>query len=309
MSQGFYEMLGVKRNASSDDIRQAFQARLASLVRRLKAARKQGADVSLLESQERTLREAMAILSDPGRRRRYDAFRDILDGDTPPTDASELWEQCRGSLMDPATVAALNVVRAITDLPVGQPIPGLPSLQQLRSAPAPAAAPAPTPMLAPSLSAASSQPSIPPLQMAPPSISLPPPSTMAPPSPLDFGPPPAATQRPPLSAPSSPGIRLDLPPMPEPEDTDDVTVLARRFGYDGRFLRAVRESQGISLESLARTTRISIRYLEALEGNAFDRLPSKVFVRGYVREVARELELEDMDVVEQYVALYEHHGG
>jgi cytoskeletal protein RodZ len=97
--------------------------------------------------------------------------------------------------------------------------------------------------------------------------------------------------------------------MPEPEDTDDVDVLARRFGYDGRFLRAVRESQGISLESLARTTRISLRYLEALEGNAFDRLPSKVFVRGYVREVARELELEDSDVVEQYVSLYEHHGG
>ncbi|CAN0461371.1 unnamed protein product, partial [Ectocarpus fasciculatus] len=135
MSQGFYEMLGVARGASADQIRQAFQARLAALVRRLKAARKQGADVSLLESQERALREAMEILSDPARRRRYDAFRDILDTETPPTDASELWEQCRGSLMDPATVAALNVVRALTELPVGDPIPGLPPRQQLRDTP------------------------------------------------------------------------------------------------------------------------------------------------------------------------------
>ncbi|MFT4977067.1 MAG: hypothetical protein ACI8S6_002972 [Myxococcota bacterium] len=302
MSQGFYEMLGVARAASADAIRQAFQARLAALVRRLKAARKQGADVSLLESQERALREGMEILADPARRRRYDAFRDILDGDTPPTDASELWEQCRGSLMDPATVAALNVVRALTELPVGEPIAGLPPRQQLRDTPSPrpsTSVPAPA-MLAqpPDRSAASALISPPPLQMAPPSIAIP---LINQPAPTATVPSPAAALR----------VRVELPPLPEPEEeeADDVESLARRYGYDGRFLRAVRESQGLSLDTLSRATRISLRYLEALEANAFDRLPSKVFVRGYVREVARELDIDETDVVEQYVSLYEHHGG
>ena len=52
MSQGFYEMLGVSRDATPEAIRSAFQGRLAALVRRLKAARKQGADVTLLDCEK-----------------------------------------------------------------------------------------------------------------------------------------------------------------------------------------------------------------------------------------------------------------
>ena len=318
MSQGFYEMLGVRRTSTSDEIRQAFQARLAALVRRLKAARKQGADVSLLESQERALREAMEILADPARRRRYDAFRDIADGEDVPTDASELWEQCRGSLMDPASVAALNAVRAITELPVGEPISGLPPRQQLRDTPPPAPPPQPAPI--------SSGP--PPLQMAQPSLLPPEIDDLPPLAPTIQMPPPSSSVRPQrprhhsghgisdhgisdhgLSNHGLGGRRLDLHSMSGQDTGNDVESLARRYGYDGRFLRAVRESQGMSLENLSRATRISMRYLEALEGNAFDRLPSKVFVRGYVREVARELDIDDTDVVERYVSLFEHHGG
>ena len=68
MSQGFYEILGVDGVADSESIAKAYHSRLAELVRRLRAARKQGADVSILEGQERTLREAMQVLSDPVRR-------------------------------------------------------------------------------------------------------------------------------------------------------------------------------------------------------------------------------------------------
>ena len=330
MSQGFYEMLGVKPAASEDDIRQAFQGRLAALVRRLKAARKQGADVSLLESQERALREAVEVLADPARRRRYDAFRRIVESEQPPNDASELWQQCRGSLMDPATVSALNVIRGLTDLPVGDPIPDLPSREQLRTGrrprPTPAPAPAPAAATAPPPSGVA-----PPLQMRPPSIAIPMPTVPSPasatadeqPTEPGTGSAPRFTPRPappPLSQPPPPTFRDDLPPPrpldvpvmpsppPEPEE-ETVEVLARRFGYDGRFLRAVRESQGMSLEALSRATHISRRYLEALEGNLFDRLPTRVFVRGYVVEIARELDIEETEIVSRYLDLYDQNGG
>ena len=42
-------------------------------------------------------------------------------------------------------------------------------------------------------------------------------------------------------------------------------------------------------------------YLDALEGDAWDRLPSATFVRGYVREVARLLGLDEDAIVQGYM--------
>ena len=44
------------------------------------------------------------------------------------------------------------------------------------------------------------------------------------------------------------------------------------------------------MESVASATNISTRYVQALETNAYDRLPSAIFVRGYLKEIARVLE-------------------
>ena len=122
MAQGFYELLGVPPNASREEVREAYQRKLADLVRRLRVARQQGADVSILESQETALCEATEILSDSARRRRYDAFRNAA-GLGLPQDVESLWGQGRGALVDPVAGVSLAVVRALTDLPVGDPIP------------------------------------------------------------------------------------------------------------------------------------------------------------------------------------------
>jgi cytoskeleton protein RodZ len=49
------------------------------------------------------------------------------------------------------------------------------------------------------------------------------------------------------------------------------------------------------------TTRISVRYLEAIEADQFDELPSSTFVRGYVREMARLLDLDEGATVTGYM--------
>jgi cytoskeleton protein RodZ len=51
----------------------------------------------------------------------------------------------------------------------------------------------------------------------------------------------------------------------------------------GRHLRALREARGGSLEDMARSTRVGIRHLEALEEERLADLPSPVFVRGFIR--------------------------
>jgi cytoskeletal protein RodZ len=69
----------------------------------------------------------------------------------------------------------------------------------------------------------------------------------------------------------------------------------------GETLRRERELRGITLPELSNATKISPRYLRALENNQFDRLPGGIFNRGFVRAVARYLHLDEAHWVGEYV--------
>jgi cytoskeletal protein RodZ len=68
----------------------------------------------------------------------------------------------------------------------------------------------------------------------------------------------------------------------------------------GEHLRREREMRGVSLEEITAATRIGTRFLEALEQEAWDRLPGGVFNRGFVRTVARFLGLEEESLLAEY---------
>jgi cytoskeleton protein RodZ len=68
----------------------------------------------------------------------------------------------------------------------------------------------------------------------------------------------------------------------------------------GEHLRREREMRGVSLNEISAATRISIRFLEGLENEAFDRLPGGVFNRGFVRTIARYLGLEEDGLLAEY---------
>jgi cytoskeleton protein RodZ len=68
----------------------------------------------------------------------------------------------------------------------------------------------------------------------------------------------------------------------------------------GEHLRREREMRGVSLEEIAAATRISTRFLEALEKEEWDHLPGGVFNRGFIRSVARFLGLDEESLVAEY---------
>src|SRR5512141_2456245 len=68
----------------------------------------------------------------------------------------------------------------------------------------------------------------------------------------------------------------------------------------GEELRREREIRGISLKEIADATKISKRFLEAIENNDHKTLPAPVFTRGFVREYARYLGLNAEDMVNRY---------
>ena len=70
----------------------------------------------------------------------------------------------------------------------------------------------------------------------------------------------------------------------------------------GTWLRRQREVREIGLREIAESTKISIRYLEALEKDRFDVLPAPVFAKGFLREYARFVGLDDEEVVNYYLA-------
>jgi cytoskeleton protein RodZ len=57
----------------------------------------------------------------------------------------------------------------------------------------------------------------------------------------------------------------------------------------GAYLRDLRARRGVSLDELARTTRVAPRYLEALERDALADLPAPVFIRGFIRAYCQAL--------------------
>ena len=68
----------------------------------------------------------------------------------------------------------------------------------------------------------------------------------------------------------------------------------------GEELRREREIRGISLKEIADATKISKRFLDAIERNDHKTLPAPVFTRGFVREYARYLGLNADEMVNRY---------
>lgn len=70
----------------------------------------------------------------------------------------------------------------------------------------------------------------------------------------------------------------------------------------GEQLKRERKLRKISLEEIAKATKIGVRYLRALEANDFSQLPGGVFDRGYVRAYAQFVGLDEEATVEAYLA-------
>jgi cytoskeletal protein RodZ len=73
----------------------------------------------------------------------------------------------------------------------------------------------------------------------------------------------------------------------------------------GTWLRRQREIREIPLREIADVTKISMRYLEALEQDRFDILPAPVFAKGFLREYSRYVGLDPDEVVNSFLQAQE----
>lgn len=70
----------------------------------------------------------------------------------------------------------------------------------------------------------------------------------------------------------------------------------------GTWLRRQREMREIDLREIADKTKISLRYLKAMEQDRFELLPAPVFARGFLREYSKYVGLNADEVVNYYLS-------
>src|SRR2546427_5418343 len=76
----------------------------------------------------------------------------------------------------------------------------------------------------------------------------------------------------------------------------------------GEQLRLAREQRGVPLREISDQTRISMRYLEAIETNDYKRLPGGIFNRSFVKAYARCVGYDEKEAVEAYTRLMRDQG-
>ena len=68
----------------------------------------------------------------------------------------------------------------------------------------------------------------------------------------------------------------------------------------GEVLRLARINQGLSLEELQEKTEIQLNFLEAMEADDFDQLPSTFYARSFLRKYAWAVELDERIILDAY---------
>ena len=68
----------------------------------------------------------------------------------------------------------------------------------------------------------------------------------------------------------------------------------------GHILREARETKGLTLAEVQDKIRINSRFLQALENSEYERLPTPVHVRGFLRTYARFLGLDPQPLLDRY---------
>jgi hypothetical protein len=301
MTQGLYDQIGAQRDATPEDLRAAYSRTMARLNRRRKDLLDQGGDTARIDLVRTQVEESWQILSDPARRRRYDALLALSESGGLPRPA-QVWEQVAGVLVSPAAAASLELVRAATDLrlPDLAPVPWEESA--VAAAPADTQADIPTEAVPGPERVARPMPRTPPPIVVPyPAVATfeedPPSLEEVPPGPPDYD---RGRTAEPAPARGAAVVGIGAGPVRD-AGTPGVDAWIAELGWSGALIRRVREARGLTLRDVGDATRISARYLEALEADDREQLPSSTFVKGYLREIARLLELDEATLVHGYL--------
>jgi flagellar biosynthesis protein FlhG len=75
--------------------------------------------------------------------------------------------------------------------------------------------------------------------------------------------------------------------------------------YRGKALKQIRERMGVERQTISKETKISIKTLEWIEEETFEKLPPLVYLKGFLKSYAQSLGLDPRKVIEEYIRFME----
>jgi DNA-binding transcriptional regulator YiaG len=113
---------------------------------------------------------------------------------------------------------------------------------------------------------------------------------------------PSQSPAPGYSAPaySSPATENNEPAS-APTDSPIPMANAEAGPMDGQQLKAIREKLGLTADDVCRITKIPSRFLKAIESSRPDDLPARVYLQGFIKNLAKLYHLDPKTTVEAYL--------
>jgi flagellar biosynthesis protein FlhG len=91
---------------------------------------------------------------------------------------------------------------------------------------------------------------------------------------------------------------IEVEPLPR-EELDALEMDCG--GVGGEFLQQVRRTLNINLTDISARTKIGVGMLRAIEADELDRLPARVYLKGYLTQICRMLRLPTPQFPEKYL--------
>jgi cytoskeletal protein RodZ len=110
------------------------------------------------------------------------------------------------------------------------------------------------------------------------------------------------------SASSSTVLTLGDEFAPSQEQPDRGWLKTEMATSIGEKLRLARETRGIALRDISDQTRISMRYLAAIETDDYRHLPGGIFNRSFIRAYAKHIGYDEQQALEEYSAMMHERG-
>jgi flagellar biosynthesis protein FlhG len=105
--------------------------------------------------------------------------------------------------------------------------------------------------------------------------------------------------------PADDGATESLPGASEAELAQLQAEIAREItpetAFTGALLSKARQARGVTLQDIAKITKISPMHLRAIEAEDYDALPAQVYVRGFLQQIAKALKLDPTQVTKTYL--------
>jgi curved DNA-binding protein CbpA len=100
----------------------------------------------------------------------------------------------------------------------------------------------------------------------------------------------------PKAQPAAPAPTVPEIPQPVPADITE---------FAGPVLKMLRELRGLSSRNVADATKLSARYIEAIEEESYKKLPARPYLRGFLFSYARAIGYEPQRIVNDYMKRYD----